>query len=256
MGAEPASLALLPFVRPDVIKLDLRLVQGPLAAADRATVAAVQEQARATGATILAEGIETEEHEAAALALGATLGQGWRYGRPGPLVPGPPPLAPVRFLPHEHRDAGETPFDLLAASAMSFACRQSQLDVLSRELEANAVRDGAPVVLSAFGQGLCTPAVADRYERLAADCLFCGVAGLGLPDRRRGAVRYSELDVHDPVSREWVVTAVGPRVARGLAARGISRVAADDPEVEVVVSDDRDAVVAAARLLMERAVPA
>nr|MDQ3342471.1 EAL domain-containing protein [Actinomycetota bacterium] len=27
VGAEPASLALLPFVQPDVVKLDLRLVQ-------------------------------------------------------------------------------------------------------------------------------------------------------------------------------------------------------------------------------------
>ena len=34
-----------------------------------------------TGATVLAEGIESRRHEATAHAMGATLGQGWRYGQ-------------------------------------------------------------------------------------------------------------------------------------------------------------------------------
>ncbi len=47
----------------------------------------MQAQAERTGALILAEGIETEEHHRFAVELGATLGQGWLFGRPGVLLP-------------------------------------------------------------------------------------------------------------------------------------------------------------------------
>jgi EAL domain-containing protein (putative c-di-GMP-specific phosphodiesterase class I) len=59
VGAEPASLAVMPFVRPDVIKLDLRLIQGRTTAEVARIVNAVGAQSERTGAHILAEGIET-----------------------------------------------------------------------------------------------------------------------------------------------------------------------------------------------------
>src|SRR3954468_15469256 len=71
VGAEPESLALLPFVEPDVVKLDMRLVQETITAKDEATIAAVRDYCRRSGATILAEGIETEDHLAVAKAYGA-----------------------------------------------------------------------------------------------------------------------------------------------------------------------------------------
>ncbi|MEZ5219523.1 MAG: EAL domain-containing protein [Ilumatobacteraceae bacterium] len=51
-----------------------------------AIMAAVMSHAEQTGATILAEGIENDDHLAQALALGATLGQGWAFGRPAPWI--------------------------------------------------------------------------------------------------------------------------------------------------------------------------
>jgi EAL domain-containing protein (putative c-di-GMP-specific phosphodiesterase class I) len=86
VGAEPAGLAVLPFVRPDAIKLDLRLVQGRSSAEEARIVNAVRAQAEATGARILAEGVETRRHAEVAQAMGATVGQGWLYGRPGGLL--------------------------------------------------------------------------------------------------------------------------------------------------------------------------
>ena len=58
LARDPASLAVMPFVRPDVIKLDLRLVQGRTTAEVARIVNAVRAQAELTGARILAEGIE------------------------------------------------------------------------------------------------------------------------------------------------------------------------------------------------------
>ena len=74
-----------PFICPDVVKLDMTLVHDPLTDTGSAIAAAVRAYAADTGALILAEGIETAEHEARADLLGAELGQGWGYGRPAPL---------------------------------------------------------------------------------------------------------------------------------------------------------------------------
>src|SRR4051795_3175656 len=98
VGAEPESLALLPFIEPDVIKLDMRLIQEDLTAADEMVVEAVAEHAARTGATVLAEGIENDEHLAVAMSLGATLGQGWHFGRPAPLDELPQSRSAVRLL--------------------------------------------------------------------------------------------------------------------------------------------------------------
>lgn len=87
VGAAPASLALMPYLHPDFIKLDRRLVQNPRDSRSAAVVNAVRAQAERTGCTILAEGIESEAQRDRALAMGATLGQGWLFGHPGPPRP-------------------------------------------------------------------------------------------------------------------------------------------------------------------------
>jgi len=96
VAADPRSLALMPFLAPDVIKLDLRLVQENPSRQIAEIVHAVGGEAECTGALVLAEGIETEEHRRTALALGARYGQGWLFGRPGELRP----TAISRFLLH------------------------------------------------------------------------------------------------------------------------------------------------------------
>jgi EAL domain-containing protein (putative c-di-GMP-specific phosphodiesterase class I) len=57
VGADRASLALLPLLRPDVIKLDLRLVQQRATADIAEIVSAVNAEAERSGTVVLAEGI-------------------------------------------------------------------------------------------------------------------------------------------------------------------------------------------------------
>ena len=83
LGADPASLALLPLLRPDVIKLDMALIREQPDQDAARVMSAVAAHAERTGAVVLAEGIETEEHRVTALALGATYGQGWLFGQIG-----------------------------------------------------------------------------------------------------------------------------------------------------------------------------
>ncbi|WP_183095794.1 bifunctional diguanylate cyclase/phosphodiesterase [Nocardioides stalactiti] len=73
-------------IRPDIVKLDRSLVQGidvdPML---QAAVGAARVFAEQTGATVVAEGIETPAERECLTHLGVTLGQGYLLGRPAPL---------------------------------------------------------------------------------------------------------------------------------------------------------------------------
>ena len=85
-GAGYASLRHILSVEPDIIKLDRAITAG----IDRdhgrqAMAAALRSFCRETGATLVAEGIETAEELEALTSFGITCGQGYHLGRPAPL---------------------------------------------------------------------------------------------------------------------------------------------------------------------------
>jgi EAL domain-containing protein (putative c-di-GMP-specific phosphodiesterase class I) len=77
-----SSLSLLAAVRPDVVKLDKRLVQALPDEGARAVLKAVTDLAHQLGAVVVAEGVENERLAEEVTVLGADLGQGWLFGRP------------------------------------------------------------------------------------------------------------------------------------------------------------------------------
>ncbi|GAA3342891.1 hypothetical protein GCM10020358_39550 [Amorphoplanes nipponensis] len=82
VGAGFSSLRHIVATAPDVIKLDRSIVTGlsddPVLAV---VVRALVDLAGATGARVVAEGVETEADAATLAGLGAALGQGWHFGR-------------------------------------------------------------------------------------------------------------------------------------------------------------------------------
>jgi len=86
LGAGNAGLRLLSQLRFDVLKVDLSLVRrsapgGPTSA----LISSVVEFAGRTGAMVVAEGIEHHEEVQQVAALGVQAGQGFLFGRPGPI---------------------------------------------------------------------------------------------------------------------------------------------------------------------------
>ncbi|WP_010218145.1 EAL domain-containing protein [Sphingomonas sp. PAMC 26621] len=82
-GAGYAGLGLLTELRPDVLKIDMKLVRGiDRSPTKRAIVRSIVGLAAELGITPLAEGIETAEELAAIRALGITLCQGYLLGHP------------------------------------------------------------------------------------------------------------------------------------------------------------------------------
>ncbi|SDP61797.1 EAL domain, c-di-GMP-specific phosphodiesterase class I (or its enzymatically inactive variant) [Klenkia soli] len=102
-GSGYASLQHVTELSPDVIKLDIAFVRHVDTDRNRRAIArALIAYAGETGATLVAEGIETPAERDQLLALGAPLGQGYLLGRPQPvddLFPRPAPPRALRRTP-------------------------------------------------------------------------------------------------------------------------------------------------------------
>jgi diguanylate cyclase (GGDEF)-like protein/PAS domain S-box-containing protein len=259
VGADSMSLAFLPLLSPDVIKLDLRLVQERPGPAIAEIMNAVNAHAERTGAVILAEGIETEEHLATARALGATLGQGWLFGRPGPgVVPGLPTgeLALPRAAAAAPVDS--SPFGCLPDTVPLRRSAKSLLIELSKQLEREAMRLGETCVVAAAFQEArhFTPSTIQRYRDLVERTGFVCALGEDLPVEPLPGVRGATLDPADPVRGEWDVVVLSPHFSAALLARDLGD---DGPDLErgfeYALTYDRDTVVRAAHALLTRVAP-
>jgi EAL domain-containing protein (putative c-di-GMP-specific phosphodiesterase class I) len=82
VGAGWSSRSLLAAVRPDVVKLDKRLVQELPDDGARTVLRAITDLAHGLDAVVVAEGIETQWLADEVTRLGVDLGQGWLFGRP------------------------------------------------------------------------------------------------------------------------------------------------------------------------------
>lgn len=83
VGAGNAGLRLLSEIAFDVVKVDLSLVQkGLLQESSLAVLRGLREMARRSGASVVAEGVETPEQLVALRRLGITSAQGYLLGRP------------------------------------------------------------------------------------------------------------------------------------------------------------------------------
>ena len=261
VGAEPGGLALMPFLEPDVIKLDLGLVRGRTTLEAAAVVNAVRAQAERSGALVLAEGIETEQQLERALGMGATLGQGWLFGHPGPLAldgtvlrlprTPAPVAAPVRAL---------TPFDVLGAGRPPSVAPVALMAAITRHLEHQALLlDEQAVVLTCFQHARhLTPRTLHRYAALARATALTAAVGIGMPDEPAPGVHGSALEPDDPLADQWGIVVIGPHFAAALAAREVVGTGtADDTSrrLEHVLTYDRDRVLAAGRLLLSRVRP-
>ena len=257
VGAMPNSLALLSLVAPDVIKLDLSLIQRWPDLAQAAILTSVTSYAEGFGATILAEGVETETHLLQALALGAVLGQGWYFSRPGPLglLSSPTHAFSLRKpLP----TTSVTPFSLVDPSTVRIGPKGLLLGI-SRHLENQGLALGnPPVVLGAFQEARrFTADTAVRYACIASRCPLVAALGVGLSSEPIPGVRGVALPSNDPLRGEWVVVIVGTHYAGALIAKDLGDSGPDrDRRFAFTLTHNHDTVLKAARSLLERVLPA
>lgn len=102
-GAGVANLHHILELAPDLIKMDISLTRHIDTSPARAALAtALVTFGAATGAAVLAEGVETRAEVQALIDLGVEFGQGYLLGRPG-VLPDPPPRRSPGVVPGQSR---------------------------------------------------------------------------------------------------------------------------------------------------------
>ena len=255
VGAEDGSLALLPFLRPDLVKLDMSLVRGVPHDAAATITAAVRAYAERTGAVILAEGIETQEQERLARVFGATYGQGYFYGRPGPLPASiEAPTNPIPLGQYMVPIDGRTPFEVLAAKIEPQRAAKQQLLHISRNLEDQATQDShASVLLAGFQERKFFSAdKRNRYDRLARSNALTVVLARNLEPHYEPTYHIGPLPAGSRAAGEWVVIVVSPHFAAAFVARDCGDEGPDaERRFDFVYTHDRDAVIDAGRCFLQ-----
>lgn len=256
-GANDASVALLPVLQPDIVKLDRPLLAAVLSRRERDMLAAVVTYVERSGARLLAEGIETEHELSRAVDLGAIWGQGYLLGRPAPLAHDPAcrttPVAARRPAAASWElQADPTPFELLARAAPTLLTTQ---DALRAELAAicrdAAAAPQAAVLLLCLSSASPLPATLfDDLAALQRTCALVVVLAESLPVAAPAGLRLSTLPAGVAWSHQTTAIFLGPS-----SSRAVSALPTDDGRYEVTISADASSVAAASRVLLARTAP-
>jgi EAL domain-containing protein (putative c-di-GMP-specific phosphodiesterase class I) len=261
VGGDRAGLALLPFVRPDVVKLGRRLVAEEPDEETERVGRAVRAYAKWAGATVVAEGLSTPAHVERARVLGATLGQGWLFGRAGPLQLGAGyagAAAASALGDRQPRIADETPVEVVERMLSMEVATKAELLAMSIDLERRALESvDSSVVLGTFQAARhFTRASARRYSALGRRSALVAAFGTGVPRQPAPGVRGVSIPEGDRLEGEWNVICVGPHFAGGLIASDMGDEGPDsERRFRFVNTRDRDVVVRAGRALMLRVTP-
>lgn len=255
VGVHPESLAFIPLLRPEVVKLDLKLLRTVKDPATVTVAGAVRAYAEQAGAEVVAEGIETPEDLVRAQVLGATLGQGWLWSRGEREFPPSVPM-PQRFAARPIGTAlAATPYQLIGADRRIRHAPKDLLVPVSKTLELMALQASVPpVILAAFEHArFFRPSTVVRYTELAARLPFVAALGVDMPPAPAPGVRGAALHRDDPLSREWTLVVLGAHTSAALMAFDLGDTGPDpDRQFEFVVTYDRGLVTGAAHSLIGR----
>ncbi len=259
VGANDAGVALLPVLRPAVVKLDRSLLSPHPSRAQRDALAGVRAYVERSGACLLAEGIETEQDLRRARELGATWGQGWLFGRPGPLAAAlPRPRQRQRPLREDviSRDENRSLVD-----AFRLLSRHSPIedDVMVQTVrdevaavcaEAAGAASGSLLVVQTGDPQSLPTGLYRTLDVLHDTCALVVVLDAHAPPRRSGVLRASVLDPRDVSAGDTAALLLGPDRATAVLARPGA-----DGSWAVGRTHDPDVVADTARALLARVTP-
>ena len=250
VGASRAPVAMLPIVNADLVKLDRGVLRNASPEDASAVITSVLHYVETTGAALLVEGIEDEQDVQWALALGASYGQGFHLGGPGPLGDVyPVPRAPVRLI--ESPAAGlkfTSPFQVFDGEAH----QRMDRDLLGQlfGMVAHAPRATAtwPVFLVCVGRDHHLRGDAmEHLLGLAEGALLFVLFGMDMPAAPAPGVRGVSLTRQDPLAGEWFVIGLSGQAPVAVFAR-----AAADGLFDVTVTQAPHLVNAIAHHLIRR----
>jgi EAL domain-containing protein (putative c-di-GMP-specific phosphodiesterase class I) len=217
-----AGLALLPVLKPDVLKMNNSVLATGSGAASGA-ISAVLSEAEHTGAALLVERVEDEAARQVGRSVGAMFQIGRLLGMPGPLPTAlPVPLAPVP-LRQAKPSTDQTPWDVLVEQGAHTAVGVPREDVsyTFRIFATQAATAALPPVIATIlpdGMALQPP---DRllYQMLLQRCPLVLFIGKDVRSLNDWHARAADLPLGHPLLDQFCFAALSPALSIVLSTR-------------------------------------
>ena len=246
------GLALIPFLRPEIIKLSPTLVTSPVQRVAEVINAVVSYTER-HGGLVVAQGIEQDGHARSAIGMGAALGQGWLFGHPMtvPYIGEDSTCEPLDIRAVQDLvEQDLTPYEVLAADRAPTRIDEAMFNAFATHLMdiAEARTEPFVMVISGSDSAYLGGGRSARLRALGhkASLLLLLTGDPGLVATRD--LRVVPLAPEDRLRDERVLALVSPYAASLLTARPIG-----DGTYDCLLSHDRSLVLRAARGLINRA---
>ena len=255
VGASRGCLAVLPLVQADVVKLDLQLLARSSEDDAAAVITAVLRHVEASGASLIAEGIQTEDDARLARALGASHGQGHLFGHPAALPADTPvPRVAIPLIGHAFPEAEAIwPGEVIATGDAQRIGEAEYARLAGLLIRQAGAAPGRPLVMASSSPS--DRGRSQRLERLAGlggDALLLVLFGPDAPPEAASAIRGVRLEPTDPLTHDEFLVVLTEVSATALLAH---RPATAPGELDVVLTQNEATVHALARNLARRIPP-
>jgi EAL domain-containing protein (putative c-di-GMP-specific phosphodiesterase class I) len=250
-GASTDALALLPLLSPDVIKLDMGLLAHAPNAHAAMVLDVVAGYRQATGALVVAQGVEHDHQLPFATGLGARLGQGYLFGAAATVPQLSGDGVDSIALPAPVAVAGDDP-EALVLPGEEILAPGSLVRELAARLERTAAASDVPAAMAIVCPGGRFPsgaplAAANQLARSSAMTVLLAPEAELRPIRR---VHMATLPNGDPLFNYTAIAIITPFTA-------VALVATAEPGTEDTFtyrfSRDREATTRLLRHLLKRA---
>ena len=249
VGVSRAPVAMLPIINADMVKLDLRGLRHASTEDSSAVIASALRHSELAGASLLVEGIASEEDADWARALGATHGQGYFLGLPGPLRSHySAPRLPVRLIKTAATDLRiNSPFQMFEHHHRRMG--RLPLDELFRVVAHSPAANGTwPIILACVGDDAdLGDSAVEHILGLAGGTLLSVVFGTRMTREPAYGVRGVRIREGDPLAEERILIVLSDQAPVALCARK-SR----DGLYDVAVTHEADVVHGIAHHLIRR----
>jgi len=256
VGASVASLAVLPLLDPDIVRLDVSVLRAHELRLMSEIFEAVRAHSALTGSVVMAEGVTSPSDENTVRMLGATLAAGPRFLGRGEQAE---EVAAVSQMLGERTrqllEAHSSPFTVVTARHEPRVADKRTLVALSKEIEREALAAGGTAMVLACFQSAThlVPSTLERYAELTRAGCMVAMLGAGIDAPPVPYASSATLDAADPLRREWTIVLITSARTRLLTAHDFGDAGADaDRRFSYVVTEDRDLAIEAGRSLLAR----
>ena len=222
VSSSPGCLSVLPLLSADVVKLDMRMLQRNSPGDFAPSLGPLLKYVESNSVTLIVTGIETAAETKLARALGATLGQGYRLGKPATLSgPIAAPRAIVPLFGVSRRSRGATVLREIVEEAPSHnMTAEALLEIGGFFIRQALTARSRPVVLIRHPNGLSLDAVfhVDTLDQLRETAVLSAVFGPPSVSKVLPGWRHVVVSPGDPLRNQAFLVLLTDSIAVGIVA--------------------------------------